>query len=137
MQNTHCLDVLSKELSSLAFRHYPSYNVPKYREFYVRWLQFVLSINHNVCIYYCYLSCTLIVLPDRASSYPILVIPYKAHRKRPLDIQSPHSMNITLEHRSMFVKLCNNQCCIQMLTNTLICELHKLIYILLIAQNIS
>ena len=54
-----------------------------------------------------------------------------------VDIQSPHNVNITLEHTSVFVKLCNNQCCIQMLTNTLICELHKLIYILLIAQNLS
>ena len=32
-------------------------------------------------------------------------------------VQSPHNMNITLEHRSVFV-ICNNQCCIQMLTIT-------------------
>ena len=68
----------------------------------------------------------------------ILAIPNKARRKRSLEkgqLPAMHhgkkstskariNMNITLAHRSVFVKLCNNQCCIQMLTNTLICELH-------------
>ena len=79
----------------------------------------------------------------------ILVITYKSRRKRSLEqgqlhamhhgekstSKGQHNMNITSGH--YIVKLCNNQCCIQMLTNTLICGLHQLIYILFIAQHLS